>query len=40
MSIGLGGGTQIRETNRDVTVGPESVGYEIMKKAFLLEEMF
>lgn len=35
LSIGLGGGTQIRETNGEISVGPESVGYEITKKALL-----
>ncbi|MED1469224.1 hydantoinase/oxoprolinase family protein [Bacillus salipaludis] len=35
LSIGLGGGTQIKEINRDIKIGPESVGYEITKKAFL-----
>lgn len=35
LSIGLGGGTRIRETNKGITVGPDSVGYEITKKAIL-----
>ncbi|MGE6260033.1 hydantoinase/oxoprolinase N-terminal domain-containing protein [Heyndrickxia sporothermodurans] len=35
LSIGLGGGTRIRETNEGIKVGPDSVGYEITKKAIL-----
>ena len=33
ISIGLGGGSIVREKNGLVTVGPDSVGYEITKKA-------
>ena len=33
ISIGLGGGSIVREKNGVVTVGPDSVGYEITKKA-------
>ncbi|TCP31342.1 N-methylhydantoinase A/oxoprolinase/acetone carboxylase beta subunit [Scopulibacillus darangshiensis] len=35
LSIGLGGGTCIRESNQLITVGPDSVGYEITQKAIL-----
>ncbi|MCO0597947.1 hydantoinase/oxoprolinase family protein [Peribacillus butanolivorans] len=35
LSIGLGGGTRIVESDGTVTIGPESVGYEITKKALL-----
>ncbi|MDR2177678.1 MAG: hydantoinase/oxoprolinase family protein, partial [Treponema sp.] len=35
ISIGLGGGSIIRETDNGVTVGPDSVGYEITKKALV-----
>lgn len=35
LSIGLGGGTRIREVNDHFTIGPDSVGYEITKKAIL-----
>ncbi|MGL4606014.1 MAG: hydantoinase/oxoprolinase N-terminal domain-containing protein [Eubacteriaceae bacterium] len=34
-SIGLGGGTIIREANEKVRVGPESVGYKITKEALI-----
>lgn len=33
ISIGLGGGSIVREVNGEVTVGPDSVGYEITSKA-------
>lgn len=33
ISIGLGGGSIVREVNGEVQVGPESVGYDIRKKA-------
>lgn len=33
ISIGLGGGSIVREENGKILVGPESVGYEITKKA-------
>ncbi|MES5955807.1 hydantoinase/oxoprolinase family protein [Bacillus fungorum] len=35
LSIGLGGGTRIFGREDQFTIGPESVGYEITKKAFL-----
>ncbi|WP_277585067.1 hydantoinase/oxoprolinase family protein [Psychrobacillus antarcticus] len=35
LSIGLGGGTKILEKNGYITIGPESVGYEITRKALL-----
>lgn len=35
LSIGLGGGTRIFETNEKFTIGPESVGYKITRKALL-----
>ncbi|MGE7905813.1 ROK family protein [Peribacillus sp. NPDC094092] len=35
LSIGLGGGTRIRETNENIKVGPDSVGYEITKKSII-----
>ncbi len=35
ISIGLGGGSIIREKNGIVTVGPDSVGYELPKKALV-----
>ncbi|PLR95746.1 hydantoinase/oxoprolinase family protein [Bacillus sp. T33-2] len=35
LSIGLGGGTRIRESDGKIAVGPDSVGYEITKKALL-----
>lgn len=35
VSIGLGGGSIVRENNGVVTVGPDSVGYEITKKALV-----
>ncbi|WP_028776098.1 hydantoinase/oxoprolinase family protein [Shimazuella kribbensis] len=35
LSIGLGGGTHIRETKDDFTIGPDSVGYKITQKAIL-----
>lgn len=33
ISIGLGGGSIVREEDGDVTVGPDSVGYELVSKA-------
>ena len=35
VSIGLGGGSVVRQKNDKVTVGPDSVGYEITKKALV-----
>ncbi|MDR0599497.1 MAG: hydantoinase/oxoprolinase family protein [Treponema sp.] len=35
ISIGLGGGSVVREKNGVVTVGPDSVGFEISKKALV-----
>jgi len=35
ISIGLGGGSIVRESGSDVTVGPESVGYRITEKALV-----
>jgi N-methylhydantoinase A/oxoprolinase/acetone carboxylase beta subunit len=35
VSFGLGGGSIVREKNGAVTVGPDSVGYEITKKALV-----
>jgi N-methylhydantoinase A/oxoprolinase/acetone carboxylase beta subunit len=35
ISIGLGGGSIVRETNGEVTVGPDSVGFEITEKALV-----
>ncbi|MDR2538714.1 MAG: hydantoinase/oxoprolinase family protein [Bifidobacteriaceae bacterium] len=35
ISIGLGGGSIVRETENGITVGPDSVGYEITKKALV-----
>jgi N-methylhydantoinase A/oxoprolinase/acetone carboxylase beta subunit len=35
ISIGLGGGSIVREKDGVVTVGPDSVGYEITKKALV-----
>lgn len=35
LSIGLGGGTMIREADGEIVIGPESVGYEITEKALL-----
>lgn len=34
-SIGLGGGTIIRENNGKITVGPDSVGYKITEEALI-----
>ena len=33
ISIGLGGGSIVHENNSQISVGPDSVGYEITKKA-------
>jgi N-methylhydantoinase A/oxoprolinase/acetone carboxylase beta subunit len=35
ISIGLGGGSIVREANGEVTVGPDSVGFEISEKALV-----
>jgi N-methylhydantoinase A/oxoprolinase/acetone carboxylase beta subunit len=35
VSIGLGGGSIVRESGDDVTVGPDSVGYELTSKALV-----
>ncbi|MGM0122828.1 hydantoinase/oxoprolinase [Enterococcus sp. AZ194] len=35
VSIGLGGGSVIREINGEVTVGPDSVGYKITEEALV-----
>jgi N-methylhydantoinase A/oxoprolinase/acetone carboxylase beta subunit len=35
ISIGLGGGSIVRESGGGVTVGPDSVGYELTKKALV-----
>ncbi|WP_088816388.1 MULTISPECIES: hydantoinase/oxoprolinase N-terminal domain-containing protein [Listeria] len=35
ISIGLGGGSLVREVNGEVTVGPDSVGYQITEKALV-----
>ncbi len=35
LSIGLGGGTRIYEINENITVGPDSVGYEITKDSLI-----
>jgi len=35
ISVGLGGGSIVREKNGAVTVGPDSVGYRIMKEALV-----
>jgi len=35
ISIGLGGGSIVREANGEVTVGPDSVGYGITEKALV-----
>ncbi|EIA20769.1 putative hydantoinase [Listeria fleischmannii 1991] len=35
ISIGLGGGSIVREINGEVTVGPDSVGYQITEKALV-----
>lgn len=35
ISIGLGGGSIVRESNGKVTVGPDSVGYRITKEALV-----
>ncbi|MDQ6598877.1 hydantoinase/oxoprolinase family protein [Bacillus salipaludis] len=35
LAIALGGGTRICKTNGSFTIGPDSVGYEITKKAIL-----
>lgn len=35
VSIGLGGGTIIRQNGDDITVGPDSVGYMLTEKAYV-----
>lgn len=35
ISIGLGGGSVVREENGEITVGPDSVGYQITEKALV-----
>lgn len=35
ISIGLGGGSIVREENGEITVGPDSVGYQITEKALV-----
>ena len=35
ISIGLGGGSVVREKNGEITVGPDSVGYQITEKALV-----
>jgi len=35
ISIGLGGGTVVRETGGEVTVGPDSVGYKVVTDALV-----
>ena len=35
ISIGLGGGSIVREKNGEVTVGPDSVGYRLTEKALV-----
>ena len=35
LSIGLGGGSIVRETPKGITVGPDSVGYEITSRAMV-----
>jgi N-methylhydantoinase A/oxoprolinase/acetone carboxylase beta subunit len=35
ISIGLGGGSIVREQNGEVTVGPDSVGYQLAEKALV-----
>ena len=35
ISIGLGGGSIIRENNNQVSVGPDSVGYKLDKEALI-----
>jgi N-methylhydantoinase A/oxoprolinase/acetone carboxylase beta subunit len=35
ISIGLGGGSIVRQTDAGITVGPDSVGYQITKKALV-----
>ena len=35
VSIGLGGGSIVREKNGEITVGPDSVGYRITEKALV-----
>jgi N-methylhydantoinase A/oxoprolinase/acetone carboxylase beta subunit len=35
ISLGLGGGSIVREKNGEVTVGPDSVGYQITEKALV-----
>ena len=34
-SFGLGGGTRIRQENGDLSIGPDSVGYELTSKALI-----
>ncbi len=35
ISIGLGGGSIVREENGEITIGPDSVGYQITEKALV-----
>jgi N-methylhydantoinase A/oxoprolinase/acetone carboxylase beta subunit len=35
ISIGLGGGSIVRDTNGDITIGPDSVGYQLTEKALV-----
>src|SRR5207248_539747 len=35
LSFGLGGGSIIRQTNSHMTIGPDSVGYELTEKALI-----
>lgn len=35
LSIGLGGGTIIHQESNHITIGPESVGYELVKKGMI-----
>jgi N-methylhydantoinase A/oxoprolinase/acetone carboxylase beta subunit len=35
LSFGLGGGSIIRQTNSHLTIGPDSVGYELTEKALI-----
>ena len=35
LAIGLGGGSLVRQQNGSITIGPDSVGYELTKKALV-----
>src|SRR5690606_6148225 len=35
LSLGIGGGSRVRETGGEVTVGPDSVGYRLVERALV-----